>query len=234
MSTGVVSVNREELKCLHTRYSRSPLGSVVRKSKEMEPVFFAFHLLRMTKDSGVSNVMGSRVATFSHLKATVPWTFILGSPCLAILDSSMHLTELYETCGKFHSKKVLSAAAWFTRHHEVNEILPAYECDHTESLEDQRHKCLHRAKRSTAMEMKTGAVALGDRAFYLSAAFSHLPWKSRLFPPYASMCCQAISGLFRLEQISLRDCCERSALLIKAVCNAGGVGGWIPPAQRIA
>lgn len=73
---------------------RRPLGSVVRKSKEMEPVFFAFHLLRMIKDSGVSNVMGSRVATFSHLKATVPWTFILGSPSLASLDSSS-LTSLF-------------------------------------------------------------------------------------------------------------------------------------------
>lgn len=73
---------------------RRPLGSVVRKSKEMEPVFLAFHLLRVIKDSGVSNVMGSRVATFSHLKATVPWIFILGSPSLASLDSSS-LTSLF-------------------------------------------------------------------------------------------------------------------------------------------
>lgn len=53
-----------------------PLGSVVLKSKEMDPAFFAVHLLRATKDSGVSKVTGSSVATLSHLKDTTPLTWV--------------------------------------------------------------------------------------------------------------------------------------------------------------
>lgn len=54
----------------------SPLGSVVLKSKDMDPAFFAVHLLSATKDSGVSKVTGSSVATLSHLKDTTPVTLV--------------------------------------------------------------------------------------------------------------------------------------------------------------
>lgn len=54
--------------------SISPFGSVVLKSNEIDPAFFADHLLSATKDSGVSKVTGSRVATLSHLKDTTPLT----------------------------------------------------------------------------------------------------------------------------------------------------------------
>lgn len=56
--------------------SMRPLGSVVLKSKEMDPAFLAVHLLRATKDSGVSKVTGSSVATLSHLKDTTPLTWV--------------------------------------------------------------------------------------------------------------------------------------------------------------
>lgn len=55
--------------------SIKPFGSVVLKSNEMEPAFFAVHLLRATNDSGVSKVTGSSVATLSHLKDTTPLTW---------------------------------------------------------------------------------------------------------------------------------------------------------------
>lgn len=54
--------------------SISPFGSVVLKSNEIDPAFFAVHLLSATKDSGVSKVTGSSVATLSHLKDTTPLT----------------------------------------------------------------------------------------------------------------------------------------------------------------
>ncbi len=82
---------------------RSPLGSVVRKSKEIEPVFLVSHLGSVMKDSGVSKVMGSNVATFSHLKETTPWIFIFGSPVKASLESSsrtslfLYATYKYKT-----------------------------------------------------------------------------------------------------------------------------------------
>lgn len=47
---------------------------MVLKSKEMDPAFLAVHLFRATKDSGVSKVTGSSVATLSHLKDTTPLT----------------------------------------------------------------------------------------------------------------------------------------------------------------
>lgn len=55
--------------------SINPFGSVVLKSNEMDPAFFAVHLLSATYDSGVSKVTGSSVATLSHLKDTTPLTW---------------------------------------------------------------------------------------------------------------------------------------------------------------
>lgn len=45
----------------------SPFGSVVRKSKEIDPIRLVFHLGRLMYASGVSKEIGSNVATFSHL-----------------------------------------------------------------------------------------------------------------------------------------------------------------------
>lgn len=55
--------------------SINPFGSVVLKSNEIDPAFFAVHLLSATKDSGVSKVTGSSVATLSHLNDTTPLTW---------------------------------------------------------------------------------------------------------------------------------------------------------------
>lgn len=78
-----------------------PLGSVVRKSKEMDPMRLVFHLGRLMKASGVSKEMGSSVATFSHLYDTSPWIFILGSTMRARRDSSRRMSLfLYTTCSQ--------------------------------------------------------------------------------------------------------------------------------------
>lgn len=78
--------------------------------------------------------------------------------------------------------------------------------------------------------------ALGDWAFYLSTASSHLPWKSRLFPPYASMFCQASLVCSALSKFhyGMAGSTLRCSLKLSAwhvtVCNTRNAGGWIPPA----
>lgn len=92
---------------------------------------------------------------------------------------------------------------------------------------------------SPSLALSIRAVALGDWALHLSAASSHLPWKSRLFPPYASMFCQAspvCSALskFHYGMAGSTLCCSlRLSAWHVTVCNTRDAGGWIPPAQKI-
>lgn len=81
-------------------------------------------------------------------------------------------------------------------------------------------------------------MALGDWAFYLSTASSHLPWKSRLFPPYASMFCQAslvCSALskFHYGMAGSTLCCSlRLSAWHVTVCNTGNAGGLNTPSTE--
>lgn len=78
---------------------------------------------------------------------------------------------------------------------------------------------------SPSLALSIRAVALGDGAFYLSAASSHLPWNSRLFPPYASMFCQASPVCSALSKFhygmagSTRCCSLRLSAWHVTVCN---------------
>lgn len=81
---------------------------------------------------------------------------------------------------------------------------------------------------SPSRALSIRATALGDWAFYLSAASSHLPWKSRLFPPYAPMFCQASPVCSALSKFhygmagSTRRCSLRLSAWHVTVCNARG------------
>lgn len=89
---------------------------------------------------------------------------------------------------------------------------------------------------SPSLVLSIRAIALGDWAFYLFAASSHLPWKSRLFPPYASMFCQASPVCSALSKFhygmawSAQCCSLRLSAWHVTVCNTRDAGGLIPPA----
>lgn len=71
------------------------------------------------------------------------------------------------------------------------------------------------------------------RLFHLSAAWSHLPWNSRLFPPYAAMFCQvtlARSALskFHYGMAEGTLCCSlRPSAWHVTVCSTQDAGGRI-------
>lgn len=81
-------------------------------------------------------------------------------------------------------------------------------------------------------------MALGDWAFYLSTASSHLPWKSRLFPPYASMFCQAslvcsAPSKFHYGMAGSTLCCSlRLSAWHVTVCNTRNAGGLNTPSTE--
>lgn len=88
-----------------------------------------------------------------------------------------------------------------------------------------------------SLSLSLRAIAQGDRAFYLSR---HLSWKSRLFPPYASMFCQASPVCSALSKFhygmagSARRCSLRLSAWHVTVCNAmdeGGCNLFHPPAS---
>lgn len=91
---------------------------------------------------------------------------------------------------------------------------------------------------SPSLALSIRAIALGDWAFYLSAASSHLPWKSRLFPPYVSMfsqaspVCSALSKFHYGMAGSTRRCSLRLSAWHVTVSNTRDTGGCIPPAWK--
>lgn len=69
--------------------------------------------------------------------------------------------------------------------------------------------------------------------FHLSAACSHLPWNSRLFPPYVAMFCQATlarsaSSKFHYGKAEGTVCCSlRPSAWHVTVCSTRDAGGRI-------
>lgn len=69
--------------------------------------------------------------------------------------------------------------------------------------------------------------------FHLTAAHRHLPWNSRLFPPYAAMFCQATLARSALSKFhygmaeSTRCCSLRPSAWHVTVCSTRDAGGRI-------
>lgn len=176
----------------------------------------------------------------------------------------IHMRQKGSKGGPFPLRHSLHTSPWNTAnavhmHHYslvyIFFLIPLSSSQNVSELENNRHaRGKSSERRTTALKLmgivlsallftqssshplhQSPIMALGGWAFYLSTASSHLPWKSRLFPPYASMFCQASlvgSALskFHYEMAgSTMGCSLRLSAWHVTGCSTVDAGGWIAP-----